>query len=80
LKNIKEAELTDSEVYRVLNSKASVLANIKLSEIERLKELVGEGEIAENVTKILSKYEQQWDYIAIELEKIKKTIANKELW
>lgn len=79
LKKIEEAEFTNSEVYRVLNGKMAVLGKIKLSEIERLKELVGEGEIAKNVAETLSKYEQQWDYIAIELEKIKKTVANNEL-
>jgi hypothetical protein len=72
---IQEAQLTDSEVYRVLNAKASVLANVKLSEIERLKSLVGEGEVSQKVKEALAHYESAWTNISLELEKIKKAIG-----
>lgn len=69
---IKDSQLKDSTIYHILNSKASVLANAKLSEVERLKSLTGEGEINENIAETLSKYEEQWDHIRIELEHLKK--------
>ena len=73
---IEGADLKDSEVYRILQLKADLLANSKLLEISRLEELVGFQLSGEGIAEKLAKYEKQWSEIGQELEAIKHRLAD----
>lgn len=70
---IKEVGLKDSEIYKILKTKVETLANIKLSEIERLKKITDtEFKSTDGFTELLSDFENRWNEISNQLENIKK--------
>lgn len=77
---IEDAGFKNSEIYRVLKTKAEVLANTKLQEINRVKQIIDNTEELDKATntdilELLSSFENRWDEISTELENIKKAAS-----
>lgn len=81
MKSIEDAKLNDSDIYKVLQTKAKYLGQTKIFELEQLEKTMtysfedSSAETTADITTLLSGFESQWNEISDELEKLKRKTA-----
>lgn len=78
IKSIEEADLKDSDIYKVLQTKAKYLGQTKMFELEQLEKTMtysfesASKETSTDITTLLASFESKWDEMSDELEKLKR--------